>query len=282
MMALPPPLVWRETVVMALREDLGRRGDVTSRALFPPDRTCRAVFAARREGVLCGLEIARHVFALCEPSVRFSPETADGEAVKAGQILAAVEGPAIGILEGERTALNFLSHLSGIATETKAFVDLIAGTKARVACTRKTTPGLRLFEKYAVSCGGGANHRFGLDDAILIKDNHIAVAGGVGPAIQAARKAAGHMMKIEVEIETMDQFMEALSYDIDAVLLDNWAVSDLPEAVARSAGNIFIEASGGISRETIRAVAESGVDLISVGGLTHSAPALDIGLDIES
>jgi nicotinate-nucleotide pyrophosphorylase (carboxylating) len=280
-MISPHPLVWQDIVTLALREDMGHRGDLTSRSIFGPADQCHGKFVARRDGVISGLDVVRHVLNQCDSTLKFTQSCTDGDSVAAGQIIASVEGAAISVLEAERTALNFLSHLSGIATMTKSYADLIADTKAQLCCTRKTTPGLRVLEKYAVACGGGVNHRFGLNDAILIKDNHIAVAGGVVPAIGRAKKAIGHMVKIEVEVETFDQLRLALEQGIDAVLLDNWLVQDLPEAVAMIGGCVISEASGGITRDTLRAVAETGVDLISVGALTHSAPVLDVGLDIS-
>ena len=212
--------------------------------------------------------------------MKFLPSRHDGDAVRAGETVATVSGPATGVLEGERVALNFLSRLSGVATLTRRYVDTIAGTRARICCTRKTTPGLRVFEKYAVACGGGVNHRFGLDDAILIKDNHIAVAGGVGPAIMRAREAAGHMIKIEVEVDTPAQLQDVLRHDVDAILLDNFAPVDLARAVQLVDGRVTLEASGGVRLQTLRMIAETGIDLISAGALTHSAPNFDFGLDI--
>lgn len=280
MIIAPPALVWKDSVDLALREDLGRRGDLTSRAIFSSADTCRATFAARKAGTVSGMDVVKYVFAAVDPAVTFKALVHDGDQVDAGTALATVEGSTISTLEAERTALNYLSHLSGIATLTRSYVDLVAGTKAQICCTRKTTPGLRALEKYAVACGGGGNHRFGLDDAVLIKDNHIAVAGDIVSAIQKARAAIGHMVKLEVEVDTPEQLQLALSQQIDAVLLDNWPAAKLPEAVAMIAGRVVTEASGGISKDTCRAVAEAGVDLISIGALTHSAPILDIGLDI--
>lgn len=276
----PPPVVWADLVRLALQEDLGRRGDVTSRSIFSNKDQGRAAFVARKDGVICGLDVVREVCRLCNPTLTFTPEKQDGDAIKAGDILARIEGPAIGILEAERTSLNFLSHLSGVASMTRQFVDHVAGTKAKICCTRKTTPNLRSLEKYAVACGGGSNHRFGLDDAVLIKDNHIAMAGSVGAAITRAREAVGHMVKIEVEVDTLAQLKEVMTHKVDAVLLDNWPLTDFVQAIKIIDGRAVVETSGGISLSTVRAVAETGVDLISVGALTHSAPILDIGLDI--
>jgi len=229
---------------------------------------------------VAGLPIAATAFSLVDARVRMDVRAADGERVGAGATLAELEGPARAILTAERTALNFLGRLCGIATATRALVDAVAGTNARIVCTRKTTPGLRVLEKYAVRCGGGGNHRFGLDDAVLVKDNHIAIAGSIRAAVEAVRARVGHMVKIEVEVETLDQLRELLALPVDAVLLDNMSPTQLKEAVAEVNGRLLTEASGGIDLSTVRAVAESGVDLISVGWLTHSAPALDVALEI--
>jgi len=276
----PPPVVWADMVRLAVQEDLGRRGDITSRSIFSNKDQGRAAFMARKGGVVCGLDVAREVCRICDAALIFTPEKQDGDVVKAGDVLARIEGPAIGILEAERTALNYLSHLSGVASMTHRFIEIVAGTKAKICCTRKTTPNLRTLEKYAVVCGGGSNHRFGLDDAVLIKDNHIAMAGSVGAAITRAREAVGHMIKIEVEVDTLVQLEEVLTHKVDAVLLDNWPLTDFVQAINVIDGRAVVETSGGISLDTVRAVAESGVDLISVGALTHSALILDIGLDI--
>lgn len=282
--AMPPPmpsLVVEPAVRRALEEDLGRAGDVTTDYVVPAEATARARIAARAPGVVAGLDAARTAFRLVDASLLIAVENADGARLETGDTICHIDGRARSILTAERVALNFLGHMSGIATATRGMADLIAHTKARVTCTRKTTPGLRAFEKHAVRAGGGANHRFGLDDGILIKDNHIAVAGGVGPAIAAARAQAGHMLKIEVEVDTLDQLAEALDAGAEAVLLDNMPPPVLREAVAMAAGRAVLEASGGIAPETIAAVAETGVDLVSAGWLTHSAPSLDLGLDIE-
>jgi nicotinate-nucleotide pyrophosphorylase (carboxylating) len=277
---LPRPLV-EEAVSRALAEDLGRAGDITSAATIPPDATASAVLAAREAGVIAGLALAAAAFRQMDAEIEFLPAVADGESVERGTVVARVAGNARAILSAERVALNFLAHLCGIATLTRRYVDAVKHTKARVTCTRKTIPGLRAFEKYAVRCGGGSNHRFGLDDAILIKDNHIAVAGGVAEAIRRAKAFSGHLVKIEVEVDTLDQFREALQAGADAILLDNMPPARLREAVAIAAGKAVLEASGGISLETVAAVAEAGVDFISSGALTHSARALDLGLDVE-
>jgi nicotinate-nucleotide pyrophosphorylase (carboxylating) len=279
--ALPDLLI--DPVVRAgLAEDLGRAGDVTSTACVPAEARLAAGFAVRRGGVVAGLACARLAVTALDPEARFEILVADGASVTAGQILARVEANARALLAAERTALNLLCRLSGVATLTAAYVARTAGTAARIVDTRKTTPGLRALEKYAVRCGGGANHRFGLDDAILIKDNHVAACGGVGEAVRRARAAVGHMVKIEVEVDRLDQLDEALAEGPDIVMLDNFPLPDLAEAVRRTAGRALLEASGGVGLETVRAIAETGVDLISVGALTHSPPILDIGLDAEA
>lgn len=282
--ALPaamPGLIVDEAVRAALREDIGRSGDITTLATIPPDARASASLATRQDGTLAGLDCVAVTFAALDKDIRIRMEAQDGARLSAGDRIAEISGPARPILTGERVALNFLGHLSGIATATARFADAIAGTAAKICCTRKTTPGLRAFEKYAVRCGGGSNHRFGLDDAILIKDNHIAVAGGVRPAIDRARAYAGHLVAVEVEVDTLDQLREALEAGPDVVLLDNMAPATLREAVALTAGRCRTEASGGITPETVRAVAETGVDFISTGWITHSAPVLDLGLDIQ-
>jgi len=263
----------------ALFEDLGRAGDATSQACVPADARLTAVFATRRAGVVAGLACVRLAIAELDPAADFKAVQDDGAVVAAGARLAWVDGKARAVLAAERTGLNLVGHLSGIATLTRAFVDAIEGTGASIVDTRKTTPGLRALEKYAVRCGGGSNHRFGLDDAILIKDNHIAACGSVGEAVRRAKASAGHLMKIEVEIDSLDQLEEALKHGPDAVMLDNFSLRDLSEAVRRVAGRALLEASGGVNLETVRAIAETGVDVISVGALTHSAGVLDIGLD---
>jgi len=276
-----PDLLIEPIVLASLAEDLGRAGDVTSAACIPAEARLAAAFVARQGGVVAGLACARLAVAALDPTARFEVQVADGASVAAGQILARVEANARALLAAERTALNLLCRLSGVATLTAAYVAETAGTAARIIDTRKTTPGLRALEKYAVRCGGGANHRFGLDDAILLKDNHVAACGGVGEAVRRARAAVGHMVKIEVEIDRLDQLDEALAEGPDIVMLDNFSQVDLAEAVRRTDGRALLEASGGVNLETVRAIAETGVDLISVGALTHSAPILDIGLDAE-
>ncbi len=274
-----PDVIVRRAVQEALAEDLGLVGDVTTNATIPADVEARAVIATRKAGVVSGIDLAIAAFREMDERVAVSVKLADGTAVAAGDVIAEIAGPARAILTGERVALNFMGRMSGIATLTRRYVDAIAGTPARIVDTRKTTPGLRAFEKYAVRCGGGANHRIGLFDAVLIKDNHIAAAGGVGAAVSAARRHAGHMVKIEVEVDTLDQLEVVLGFAVDAVLLDNMAPDTLRKAVAMIGGRAIAEASGGVNLETVRAIAETGVDLISVGALTHSAPVLDLGLD---
>lgn len=265
----------------ALLEDLGRAGDLTTNAIVPAGLHARAVLKAREKGVVAGLDLAKLAFELIDPDINFRVDIADGAMAAPGGIIAAVSGPARGILTGERTALNFLCRLSGIASATASLVAAVQGTKAKIVCTRKTTPGLRAIEKYAVRAGGGGNHRFGLDDAILIKDNHIAIAGGVAQALRRARAAAGHLVKIEVEADNLDQLEQALAGGADAVLLDNMSLDMLAKAAAMARGRAITEASGGITSASAPAIAATGVDLISAGWLTHSAPSLDIGLDFE-
>lgn len=276
----PLPAIMIEPIVRtALMEDFGRAGDLTSDALIPTDLSATLTLAARQPGVIAGLDVAALAFRLVDPASDLKVLRPDGSRVAAGEAIATVSGPARALLGGERTALNFLSHLSGVATATAALVDAVRGHKAKIVCTRKTTPGLRALEKYAVRAGGGSNHRFGLDDAILIKDNHIAIAGGIQPAIERARAYAGHMVKIELEVDTLEQLEQALSLGVDAVLLDNMSPDTLTRAVKLVNGRAITEASGRINASTVGAVAASGVDLISVGWITHSAPILDIGLD---
>jgi nicotinate-nucleotide pyrophosphorylase (carboxylating) len=264
----------------ALLEDLGRAGDITSEAVVPEEARIDAVIAARQPGVLAGFEAGLLAFALLDPDLRVERLCGDGDRVERGQPVARIAGNARAVLAGERTALNLICRLSGVATATRSLVDAIAGHKAKIVCTRKTTPGLRILEKEAVRLGGGANHRFGLDDAMLIKDNHVALAGGVGAALARARAHAGHLVKIELEVDTLDQLAEALAHGVDAVLLDNMDPPTLRRAVAMVAGRAVTEASGRITRETAPAIAAAGVDLISSGWITHSAPILDLGLDV--
>lgn len=274
-----PEIMITPCVQAALLEDLGRAGDITTDSVIPPDIQSHVILSAREHGVIAGLEFARIAFRLIDPLLKFQAEIMDGEAVKPGQIIAHIHGSARSILTAERVALNFLGHLSGIATATAQIAKAISHTKAKISCTRKTTPGLRFAEKFAVRAGGGRNHRFGLDDAILIKDNHIAIAGGVGIAIERAKAHAGHLVKIEVEVDTLEQLQEALVHRPDVVLLDNMSPPTLREAVRIINGQAIAEASGRINHETAREIAETGVDLLSAGWLTHSAKVLDIGLD---
>jgi nicotinate-nucleotide pyrophosphorylase (carboxylating) len=266
----------------ALLEDLGRAGDITTDAVVPADATVEAVIVARQPGVLAGLDAALLAFELIDPALRIERLRADGDRISRGETVAQISGRARGVLGAERTALNLLSRISGVATATRALADAIAGYKTKIVCTRKTTPGLRTLEKEAVRLGGGANHRFGLDDAMLIKDNHIALAGGVRAALERAQRHAGHLVKIELEVDTLDQLAEALEVGVDAVLLDNMTPETLRRAVAMVDGRAVTEASGRITLETAPAVAATGVDLISCGWITHSAPILDLGLDIAS
>jgi nicotinate-nucleotide pyrophosphorylase (carboxylating) len=277
-----PAILYEQLVRDALLEDLGRAGDLTTDALVPPRLHAKAALVARQPGVIAGIDVAAAAFRLIDANLVFVAHTLDGGRTSPGTVVATLSGPAATILTAERVALNYLGHLSGIATATASIADSIAHTKTRVVCTRKTTPGLRALEKYAVRCGGGGNHRFGLDDAILIKDNHIAIAGGVRPALERARAHAGHLVKIELEVDRLDQLTEALALGVDAVLLDNMDISTLREAVRMVDRRAVTEASGRINPETAPAIAETGVDLISVGWLTHSAAVLDIGLDIST
>lgn len=275
----PHPLLIEPIVRRALEEDLGRAGDLTTDLLIPSGRTARAVIAAREGGVISGLVAVDIVFRLIDPGVQVQHHVRDGEPVLTGTAIASFEGPARAILTAERVALNFLAHLSGVATSTNALVGRIAGTNARIICTRKTVPGLRLLQKYAVRCGGGLNHRFGLDDAILVKDNHIAAAGGLGPVMTRLKSKLGPMVKVEVEVDTLDQLNEALALGFDAILLDNMSVAVMRQAVELTRGLAKLEASGGITLECARAIAETGVDFISSGALTHSVRSLDLGMD---
>ncbi|MBD9446528.1 carboxylating nicotinate-nucleotide diphosphorylase [Rhizobium sp. RHZ01] len=276
-----PRLIIEPMLRTALVEDLGLAGDITSAAVIPADHRSSLVMVARQPGVVAGLDAAELAFQLVEPTITMARYMEDGSPVRPGDIIAEITGPSRGLLTGERTALNFLGHLSGIATVTASLVEAVRGTKASIACTRKTTPGLRALEKYAVRAGGGMNHRFALNDAVLIKDNHVAIAGGVVEAIRRARAGVGHMVKIEVEVDTLEQLGEAMREGVDAVLLDNMTPAQLREAVAIVDGRAITEASGRVTLATVAAVAASGVDLISVGWCTHSAPTLDIGLDVQ-
>ena len=277
-----PEAVVEKAVAESLAEDLGLGGDITTEATIPAGTHASAIIAARKAGTIAGVQLAKAAFKTLDPFVAFEAVVGDGRKVEAGAIIARVSGDARALLTAERTALNFLGHMSGIATLTARYVEAVAGTNARVIDTRKTTPGLRALEKFAVRCGGGVNHRFGLFDAVLIKDNHIEAAGGIGPALERARRHSGHMVKVEIEVTSLDELDDALKLAPDAVLLDNMPPDLLRAAVAEVAGRVITEASGGVTLETVRAIAETGVDLISVGALTHSAPVLDIGLDFNA
>jgi nicotinate-nucleotide pyrophosphorylase (carboxylating) len=275
------PLAIEEAVTRALDEDLGRAGDITSTATIPENAKTHAVMVARQAGVIAGLPLAVATFQKLSPDLQIDAYVRDGAAVTAGMRVLTLTGPARAVLTGERTALNFVGRLSGIATLTSEYVRRTAGTKLRICCIRKTTPGLRALEKYAVRCGGGFNHRFGLDDAILIKDNHIAVAGGVRAVLERARAHIGHLVKVEIEVDTLDQLREVLDTGLaDVVLLDNMDVATLTEAVRLARGRVVLEASGGITLDTIAGIATTGVDYVSSGALTHSAANFDIALDI--
>ncbi|MSP42466.1 MAG: carboxylating nicotinate-nucleotide diphosphorylase [Alphaproteobacteria bacterium] len=275
------PLLYMALVQAALAEDLGRAGDITSDSIIPETATVRVTLRTRQAGRLAGIDIAEAVFRQVDPRLQVEKFFRDGDALSPDNVIATIAGPARGVLTAERTALNFLGHLSGVATATARMAAAAAGHKARICCTRKTIPGLRALQKYAVRAGGGANHRFGLDDAVLIKDNHIGVAGGVRQAIARARAHAGHMVKIEVEVDTLAQLAEALLEKPDIILLDNMPPDMLREAVRITAGRVILEASGNVNLTTVAAIAATGVDLISVGALTHSSACLDLGLDFD-
>ena len=277
----PPPLVWRQVVVDALKEDLGRAGDLTTDSIVPDDLRAVGRLAARREGRVAGVEPALEAFRVLDPACETEVVVGDGEDVGAGATIAVVRGAARPMLTAERVALNLLGRLCGIATTTRDVVRSLEGSGARVVCTRKTTPLLRALEKHAVRCGGGANHRFGLDDAVLIKDNHLVLAGGVDEAVRRARERVGHLVRIELEVDSLEQLDRALALGVDAVLLDNFTLEALREAVSRTAGRATLEASGGLTPETAPAVAATGVDILSLGWLTHSVRALDVGLDVD-
>jgi nicotinate-nucleotide pyrophosphorylase (carboxylating) len=283
MIAPIPAHLVADAVMRALGEDLGLAGDITSQACIPPHMKARLAMIARKTGVIAGSALGVEAFRQVDATLGVQVHHADGARVAAGDCILAVEGNARAILAGERTALNFMGRMSGIATLTSQFVERTVGTKASIVCTRKTTPGLRAFEKHAVLAGGGRNHRFGLFDAVLIKDNHIGVAGGIVPALRAAKAHAGHLVKIEIEVDTLDQLDEVIAEGADVVLLDNMSPAQLAEAVGRVKAKrptLLTEASGGVNLDTVAAIARAGVDLISIGALTHSAPVLDLGLDI--
>jgi len=276
------PLAIDEAVQRALSEDLGRAGDVTSTATIPEATQARAIMVARQSGVIAGLPLAVAILQKLSRDIAIEAHVRDGGAVAAGMHLLTISGPARAVLSGERTALNFVGRLSGVATMTANYVKYTAGTRMRICCTRKTTPGLRALEKYAVRCGGGFNHRFGLDDAILIKDNHIAVAGGIRPVLERARSHIGHLVKIEIEVDTLAQLREVLDTAMaDVVLLDNMDLATLTEAVRLAGGRVVLEASGGVTLDSIAGIAATGVDYASAGALTHSAPNYDVALDID-
>ncbi|MFN4023988.1 MAG: carboxylating nicotinate-nucleotide diphosphorylase [Hyphomonas sp.] len=280
---VPPlsPIILDPIVRLALAEDLGRAGDLTTDATIPPETKLSVVIAARRPGVIAGLDAAAHAAHLVDPALTLEIEKPDGSALAPGDVVALMSGSARSILTAERTVLNFLGRLSGVATLTRQYVDAVAHTKARIVCTRKTTPGHRALEKRAVRCGGGTSHRYGLDDAILIKDNHIAACGGsIADAMARAKAYAGHLRMIEIEVDTLEQLEEALKHAPHAVLLDNMSLDALREAVRINAGRVTLEASGGVTLASVAAIAETGVDFISAGALTHSAPNLDLGLDV--
>ena len=277
MLTLPDVMI-RPIVEAALLEDLGRGGDLTA-SLLPHDATLSAAFVARKPGRVSGLACARLAVHALDPGATFEAVVEDGARLEPGAVLAKVRSNARALLSAERTALNLLGRMSGVATLTEAYVEAVRGTGAVIVDTRKTTPGLRALEKYAVRCGGGVNHRYGLDDAILIKDNHVAACGGVAEALRRARDVAGHLTPIEVEVDTLEQFDVALAHAPDVIMLDNFSLPALAEAVRRCEGKVRLEASGGVNLQTVRAIAETGVTAISVGALTHSAPVLDIGLD---
>ena len=274
-----PRLLLEPLVRNALVEDLGRAGDITTDAIVPAEARAETALVARQPGVVAGIDLALLAFQLIDGTIEIAIERRDGSPIAPGDTIATVAGPTRGILTAERVALNFLCHLSGVASATASIVVALRDQRTRVTCTRKTLPGLRAVQKYAVRLGGGANHRFGLDDAVLIKDNHVAAAGGIGPAVERARAAIGHLVKIEVEVDTLAQLEEALACNVDAVLLDNMSLEELRRAVRMAAGRVVTEASGRITPTTAPEVAATGVDLISVGWLTHSAATLDIGLD---
>lgn len=277
-----PALLIEPLVRAALVEDLGRAGDITTDAIVPATAKAETVLVARQPGIVAGLDLAATAFRLVDPAIKIEVKRPDGTRLAPGDRIATIAGPARGMLTAERVALNFLGHLSGVASAAATLVEAVRGHKARICCTRKTMPGMRALQKYAVRVGGGSNHRFGLDDAVLIKDNHVAVAGGIGPAIRAARDGVGHLVKIEVEVDTLAQLDEAMAIGVDAVLLDNMTPEQLTEAVRTIDGRAIAEASGRITPQTAPAIAASGVDLISAGWLTHSVSVLDIGLDWRS
>ena len=269
-----------DLIEKSLKEDVGT-GDITTLSTIPADKTITGRFIAKETGILCGTEVVRAVFAFVDPTIELNFVNRDGDKIEKGNVIATVSGLARSILTGERLALNLLQHMSGVATRTSEAVEKVKGTKARIADTRKTTPGLRVLEKYAVKCGGGSNHRFNLADGVLIKDNHIEAAGGITAAVEMARRNIPHTLKIEVEIETFEQLNEALAAGADIIMLDNMSNEDMKKAVEIVAGRAITEASGNMGEKDLRAVAETGVDIISIGALTHSVKALDISLKFK-
>ena len=281
MIPFPLPALLTEPLIRrALEEDLGDAGDLTTLATVPGDASGVATISSRRDGRAAGVELARRVFRTVDPALRIATHRHDGDALAPGDAILTVRGAAASLLTAERTALNLLGHLSGVATATHALVAAVEGTGCRIACTRKTLPGLRAAQKHAVLCGGGSNHRFALSDAVMIKDNHVVAAGGIGPALRAVHARVGHLVKIEVEIDRLDQLEDALTGGADVVLLDNMSEEELREAVRTTGGRAVLEASGNITQATVRGVAKTGVDVISSGWITHSAPNLDIGLEL--
>ena len=278
---LPPARSWQPLVELALEEDIGP-GDATTPVVVEIGRRGEALIEARQQLVVCGLDVAAAVFHALDPTLRYQARLPEGSVSRAGEVLAELDGDLRAILAGERTALNFLGRMCGVASWTRRFVDAVAGTGVRIVDTRKTLPGWRVLDKYATAVGGAVNHRVGLFDGILLKDNHVALAGGIVPAVQGARRNVGHLVKIEVEVDTLEQLDDALELGVDVVLLDNMDLETLREAVRRARGRAVTEASGGIRPETVREVGETGVDLISLGWLTHSAPSLDVGFDVPA
>ncbi|MEM9809800.1 MAG: carboxylating nicotinate-nucleotide diphosphorylase [Pseudomonadota bacterium] len=281
-MSLPVPRKLLEPMILrALEEDLAQGGDITTLATVPPEAEAIATLNTREDATLCGVTVAALVFEMVSDKVTFPSQAVDGQSAPAGSAILTVQGPAQALLTAERTALNIISHMTGIATATAHFVKLIEGTDAHIAATRKTLPGLRLLQKHAVRSGGGMTHRISLSDAVMIKDNHIVAAGGLTAAIARARRFAGHTVKIEVEVDTLEQLREVLPHKPDIILLDNMTTDDLRQAVALTQGQSVLEASGGVSEATVRAIAETGVDVVSVGALTHSVRATDIGMELS-
>ena len=269
----------KKIIKLAIKEDLGNLGDITSNTVLKKRDKATFHFVSREKGILCGINLAKIVYELLDKKIKFTSFKNEGDAIKTNDVLAKVEGPAISLLTGERTALNFLTHLSGIATSTSMMVQLISETNTKILCTRKTTPGLRNIEKYAVKVGGGINHRIGLYDAILIKDNHIAIAGSISNALNKVKKLK-NKIKIEIEVDNLKQFKEALKFNPDVIMLDNFKINDLKKAVKMAKNKVILEASGKIDHSNVAKIAESGVDFLSYGWITHSSKSIDIGLDL--